>query len=210
MKTILKTGITVLLGLFCLTLAQADDQFPAPYRGAADTVEAHWTTITNQFFPGVPQPPDTFNYIGPDPLYAGPPFNQFPQGFIVFPDPGTMEIYLPNVIDDLPLKEMRVQIYYDPQTPPPPPLFLGGSAEEGGAPIPGPTTAFESIAGPGFSVWDFTWEPNPDWETVVFDVNGLDIRQVDIDTVSVPEPSTLALLAGAASLLLVMIHRRRG
>ena len=126
-------------------------------------------------------------------------------------DDGTdTTIYLPNFIDPLPLKLMRIQIFFDSS-------------------VSGDLIAYDLFAsdpldtswkivggsGPGDnnSHWvDIEIIPNPDWEQItIFGNSGGNVLPgnlltIEIDTISVPEPATLSLLALGA---LAMIRRRR-
>jgi hypothetical protein len=124
---------------------------------------------------------------------------------------GAYEFQLPNWIDDLPIKYMRVQLTWLNNLLPP--LSVTSQALDSGNPVIG-QIAYVSPLQPdaaGVSVYqyyDFTFQPNPDFERIqiVLQPNAV-LSQVVIDTVStIPEPGTLAILGfGAAAL----VRRRR-
>ncbi len=127
-------------------------------------------------------------------------------------DDGTeTTIFLPNFIDRLPVKLMRVQLSFD-------------------GPVSGDLIAYDMIAhdpqgvqwqvvdGSGPVDSDFHWVdieiyPNPDWEEIfIFGNTGGNVipgnlLRIEVDTVSVPEPATLIVLS--LGLLPILIGKSR-
>jgi len=128
---------------------------------------------------------------------------------------------LPNWVDEMPLKLMRVQTHFI--TPSIETLVAGVGnlqAFEGPDPVLDiselSTTLFPIDVLPdtgsgtpvvGVLVQDFAMMPNPDWEYLeIYVPEGTAVGQVVIDTVSIPEPATLLLLAVGS--LTTLLRRR--
>ena len=103
-------------------------------------------------------------------------------------------IDLPNFIDPLPLKLMRIQMWFGGSVPGDS-LSVGVSASD---PLP---TDYQIVgsSGPGESIFhwiDVEIYPNPDSEQVI--IYGANdpgqLMMFEVDTVSLPEPATLGLL----------------
>jgi hypothetical protein len=124
-----------------------------------------------------------------------------------------------NWVDEMPEKYIRVQITYIGQAP----TVLGahGYSYNGYHPTyPGlPTeTTYHGFfdAGPvvvvddpnnSYLYQDIWMEPNPDWEQIVVDVPlGTIIDEIVVDSISIPEPATMSLLALGG---LALLRRRR-
>ncbi|MEX0326280.1 MAG: hypothetical protein AB3N33_09360 [Puniceicoccaceae bacterium] len=218
-----------LLSLLLVQPAVANDTFPASYRGEPLSVEAHWTNLT------LPIPPETtalniadsFNSVDDaipaTTLYSGEPFASTSGGAAYITMAlNAMSISVPNWIDDMPLKKVRVQISY---------TSFGGffnsgslasvSGTDNGGPIsnwtlvnyfdspdPPVSTEFGQPVIINTAVYDIEIEPNPDWEVFNFSFPAaVTINQVDIDTVSVPEPSLFAAALGLTALGFILRRR---
>lgn len=120
-------------------------------------------------------------------------------------------IVFPNWIDTLPLKMGRIQIYWDQPT-------SGTAAMVSIIGHDGATGDVPGVFGPGVQVsdtnqgyygmyWDFTIQPNPDSETFIVDLPaGTSPTEIDIHTLSLPEPASIAVLTPGA---IALLRRRR-
>ncbi len=207
--------------------ALADDLYPPPWRPLdptaplpAHSVLAKWDLLQ---FQGPPLPPTIFE-TGPEAPYpldrSTPPLlteisNQ--NSFVYRVD-------LPNFIDPLPLKRIRVQYSWFPGDPTGNPLFPGDAqtltliGTDQGNQVPGvnvfssPTNVFSDPNDPirnlAHRYDDFIIEPNPDFEFFEIAFFDVDPRWIVIDTISIPEPTTFALLGLAGVVLFVALRRR--
>ncbi len=197
------------------SIAVADDLQPPPWRGEPNTAFVEWQrqpgptgqlVITQEAYPdgGFPL------FVG-DPDGGSGPIQPGGNAQIIgiqpiTPNGAIYDIYVPNVVDPLPVKLWHIQITYElpAQDPGPGPKVevidgapiidqidpLGPSAQQVFTPgQPGdPTLVWE--------LWEGVIFPNPDWEIFQISVPG-QLEQIVIDTVSIPEPATmLTLLIG--------------
>lgn len=185
----------------------ADDLAPPPYRG-----EPHSVLAKFDLFGGTqPGPPDQFNAVGGiyplDPLTPGIGAGMFDptRNAITYP------VFLPNFIDPLPLKRIRVQYSWfgNPTGP------IGDAMTD--AILPSPGGAVQLVGGtppvlvPGsgnvFHRWDdYEIIPNPDSERFEISFINADPRWIVIDTISIPEPSAVVL--GGLVAMLAVAQRR--
>jgi len=126
-----------------------------------------------------------------------------------------VHLMLPNFIDNLETKKVRIQVLYDPQFASPSVKHPGGVKEDvnPGVPEVNPEICFRdevptnTISGYFFEDW--TCHPNPINEVIWFDITGAVVIEIIVDTVSFGEPivggeiipieSTSLILAGAQS-----------
>lgn len=126
---------------------------------------------------------------------------------------GDLEFSIPNFVDPLGAKLIRIQFKYDRSG-------AGSGAETQVIDILGsdPTGAVSALlllhSTPvidgdfAFGYEDWILHPNPDWEKItVSNTAAFRLAEVVIDTISIPEPATL-LLIGAAILGLGFARRR--
>lgn len=200
-------GFLLLATVFVASpVASADDAAPAPWRGAPNSVFAKFDLLSGP----LPGPPAMFGYGGGYPLsplapLVTPPITT-PAGELIY------GIDLPNVIDQLPLKLIRIQY-----------SWFGGTSFGGHAdtiaihPIPGGTVTHvggvpPSILDPSAGILhrydDFRIRPNPHAERFEVRFVMADPRWVIIDTISIPEPSSLGLLAIGFLAVSAAAHRR--
>lgn len=199
MKLALRCSMLPVLALIALpSLAIADDVEPADYRGEPNTVMAK------------------FDLLGPPSLdsitfgaNATFPLSTVQAGIVQDPALPLYQVTLPNYIDDLPLKKMRLQYSWFGQggdavlrtvqaVPQTNNIFLVDSIPP--MPVPGVPNAFYR--------WDdIEIYPNPDFEVFQVEILNADPRWIVVDTIStIPEPASLALAALGLGMLL---HFRR-
>ncbi len=183
--------------------AQADPPDYAPdYRGDDNSVHA----IFSRIGPGVPWNVDLF-----DTVINGYPLSQLPA--MTVDDETDTVVQLPNFIDPLPVKHMRLQLTFDGEVDR---EFLSISILAQDAEAPTDWFVVDSSP-PGVAnvhYLDIDIYPNPDSEAItiygapevgIFPGN---LYQIEIDTVSVPEPASMGLLLAGAAVLLKKRRRR--
>jgi len=132
-------------------------------------------------------------------------------GTVGLDNPNAIVLDVPNWIDEEPLKIVRIQISY---TGPAPATtvqgfvdansFVHGDSESLISSVSGTTT--DGLLNHVVDEWHLT--PNPDWEAItVFTQAGTFIDQIVIDTISLPEPISLVMVA--APLAAMVLLRRR-
>lgn len=138
-----------------------------------------------------------------------------------FPDNDILTFYIPNFVDPLQLKLLSVQFKFI-RVDPPNPNFPDPFVDEvmGFDPIglsPGQlrvssyVTDTEMTDGVFYTygLFEFAITPNPDYERFsIFGVAGSELREVRIDTISIPEPGVLLLVS--AAFLYVGFRNRHG
>jgi len=122
-------------------------------------------------------------------------------GALVTPADQAVHLMIPNFIDDLNTKKVRIQVLYDPLGFTPSVKHPGGVKEDV---IPGPAVNPEicfrddlptnTISGYFFEDW--TCHPNPVNEVIWFDITGSDIIEIVVDTVSRDDPSVGGIFEG--------------
>jgi hypothetical protein len=222
MKKFSLLSIGVFTALFVCAAASADDLMPAPYRGLPNSFFAEFDRgdpigpleKVGEFFGPGGFPPYQGDPDGPSgPVQPGGGAQIIGMMQFTQPDGQKYDIFVPNVVDDLPLKLIQVQITYSvPQGQQPGPSrvdIVDGNPIDGGF-IDITAQQVFTPTGPNdptvfYEKWTGEIRPNPDWETIQVDVPGR-LDQVVIDTISIPEPTSLALLGIGA---LLVVSRRR-
>lgn len=172
------------------------------YRGAPNSVHAIFDWYSNE---QVEWTTTLFESVS-----DGYPLDQTPPS--ASDDGLDMTVMLPNFIDPLPMKKMRVQLFFDGA--------VDSTLIEGSIFAYDPTgeARVEDAGGSGdvtdsFLYYDFEIFPNPDWEQITLYGNSNanivpgNLLRVEIDTISmIPEPVTLGLLVIGG---LALLSRRR-
>ncbi|MGF1485034.1 MAG: PEP-CTERM sorting domain-containing protein [Opitutales bacterium] len=219
MKTnLLPLCISAAAAFLVCQAASADDVRPPDFRGLGLSVFAEWTNV-DSVPPDQPIAPTVFEAF---PTLENPLYDGFETNLVCTPL-GLDTLYLievQNIIDDLPLKLLRLQITTESFTgpAPEPQVFVTGfdaallppdSVGVGGGLINvvdvGPAPPFRQVF-----VYDFFLEPNPDFEIIeVIVPEEVSIEQVVVDSISiVPEPAVSALLFGSVCLVFAFWRRR--
>jgi len=195
--------------------ARADDFAPPPWvRGDPLTTSAEWEFLTSVagHFPAdgteVPLvigdftgPPEASVFLGPDtPTWS--PGDGDGEWHAALTGPMTMEFIVGNWVDLEPVKFLRIQVTFDG----PAPFVSGLNAIDPSGPVtivPAGTTLFD----PSHILFEYELYPNPDVEIITLEMPaGGSIDQVVIDTISIPEPASMGLLALGG---LALLRRRK-
>jgi len=197
--------IVVAIAALTVNISLADDLNPPAYRGDPLSVYAHWQLDPAGTSSLVLDPTNPAQYNWVDDSDPTTFLDLLPVSAVVTgPD---YQFDLPNFVDDLPIKHMRLQVTWlnDP-TPLP---IIGLSGIDSSGPVTStvvftsPVLTVDPAAGIFYQYHDIEFKPNPDAERWVIISPNAQLVQVVADTVStVPEPATLSLLAlGSLGLL---------
>ncbi len=204
-----------------LEAAQADDLQPPPWRGGALSTVAEWDFLT----PGAGPPDGTsvtpvVGDAGGVPLaIPGSGINWSPfDGTGAWTGAmfgGTLGFEIPNWIDQEPIKYLQIQMTYDRGPLGLSPFVLEMNAFDPAGILDISLTGAVEFAIPNASglfqrIEQWEIRPNPDNEYFVIAIpDGVSLSQVVVDTISVPEPSTIVLgVLGALSLITIASRRR--
>ena len=181
-----------------------DDLNPAPYRGDPLSVYAHWQLDPAGTNSLVLDPTDLTQFNSVDDSDLTTFLDPLPVSAVVTgPD---YQFDLPNFVDDLPIKYMRLQVTWLNDLTPPPIVGLSAYDPTGtvtsSVVFSSPVLTVDPAAGIFYQYHDIEFKPNPDFERWIIISPNSQLVQVVADTVStVPEPATMMLL-GLGSLLL--------
>ena len=186
--------IVVAIAALTVNISLADDLNPPAYRGDPLSVHAHWQNIDGTA--GLTLV-DFSSQDDADPTTTLHPLQ--PSDYIT---PTADKIYqfdLPNFIDKLPIKYMRLQLTWTGDATAPSVFDISGVDD--GSLVPGAvvfTSPVDPLAtGAFYQYYDIEFKPNPDFERWLVHLSDNNfLVQAVADTVStVPEPATLSLLA---------------
>lgn len=187
----------VSIGFALLSSAEADDLHPPDYRGDENSIFAKWE-IENMGL-GLTE----FKYnISEYPLTTEE--NEGKPGFSI--ESGEKNdlyiFFMPNVVDPLPLKKMRIQVTWSGKAPTIEGITGVDPKEEVSSaflthivddPLHPDVTSVDATNGYFYEDWELY--PNPDYEFITISLfEDSKIHQVVIDSVSTPIPGALWLL----------------
>lgn len=196
--------LSVMLGLSA-TPSHGDDLNPPPYRGQPLSVYTHWSADASGLLSL-----DQFSWV--DDNDPSTYLSSIPPSVFMDPANGTYDFRIPNFVDDLPIKYLRIQLTWTGTTQPP--LSLVSTGFDGTNLVPGVVTSastplvFTQPDG-GYQYFDLEYRPNPDYELIHIQLPAdAFLVQVVTDSIStVPEPATLGLLMCGCAI--AVLRRRR-
>ena len=197
--------IVVAIAALTVNISLADDLNQPAYRGDPLSVYAHWQLDPAGINSLVLDPTNPAQYNWVDDSDPTTFLDPLPVSAVVTgPD---YQFDLPNFVDDLPIKHMRLQLTW--LNDPTPLSITGLSGIDSSGPVTStivfssPVLTVDPAAGIYYQYHDIDFKPNPDAERWLIISPNAPLVQVVADTVStVPEPATLSLLAlGSLGLL---------
>ena len=193
------TGVA--LALFASS-AFADDLVPPLWRGSSGSTFQEWEFLTDTTYAFPVQASNPYGtpfalindhqYIGVDPVPD-------PDRVGIFSLSGVMAFYVPNNVNPYD-KYVQVQVTWRVTNPPINPFgqptpVVGLADDVGNAYDLDLVSTLALASGWSLSVYQGTIDKNPPFEIVGL-AGDIDVDQVVIDTLCVPEPQTYGLLAG--------------
>lgn len=186
-------ALAVGIAVVAPSVALADDLFPPPWRGQPGTTLAEWEYLTPN-----PNPlPDLL--VNP---YGMPTTSVYPgvgQAWWptlngrdgVWPLSGEIWIDIPNQPLPNPYKEIYIQLTWEPQAPGNTPFVMTMQPQQVSATLVGQMP----LGGLWMhSIYTIQLQPNPSWEQILI-TGGIDVDELVIDTICIPEPAGMAVLA---------------
>jgi len=220
-------AVMLMLGLMAVSLgagaSYADDISIPPWRGLPGTTSQEWDFLTGD------QTPDSeFTYapdgteVPYDNQYGGAEAKYFPgtgqhwwpvldgrDG--VLPLSGAIYLDIWNVPELNPRKEIQLQITWQEQVPKEVPIVTFEHFEPGSEPFEGHVADQITIPLEGewkHTTFDLVITPNPSFETIRIG-GAIDVDQIVVDTICIPEPGSLALLLCGFAAAPLWWRRRR-
>jgi hypothetical protein len=185
--------------LIPLNYVRGDDLTPPPYRGGPLSVYAHWnllpgSTILNLTNWNSVDDSDPTTYL----------YSNFTPNMQIIPNNGIYDFQIPNWVDNMPVKYLRLQLTWAGTTQSPLNIFSQGL--DGVNPVVGAITFASTpliLTSGVYQYFDIEYHPNLDFERIHVTMPATNyLTQTVVDTIStVPEPATMGLL-GLGGLLL--------
>jgi hypothetical protein len=198
--------------LLCLAsgISLADDLFPFAFRGLPGSVFAEFDFATDGSSPTqfskVDLPGATFSVL--DPTFVPQDLTYSTGGWTAAGGVGIAGFLIPNFIDFEPYKAIQVQLTFRTTLAGPPSIFSIIGTDNIVGEVAGSPVLVEDVSDV-FRIETWVIQPNPDYETIQILVPpGTFLDQVVIDTISIPESSSL-LLVGLGTMLMGGVIRRR-
>lgn len=196
-------SLIVLLVLGNIGLAH--DLTPPPYRGNPLSVHAHWNFVPGSTILNLTNWSSVDDSDPTTTLY--PNFTPNPQ---ITPANGIYQFQIPNWIDNMPIKYLRLQLTWGGTTQSP--LAINSQGLDGVNPVTASITFASTpqiLTSGVYQYFDLQFLPNPDFERInVMLPAGNFLTQAVVDSVStVPEPATMMLLGLGAVALIQRKHK---
>lgn len=203
-----KAALVLTIAFLALNTATAfaDDLFPAPWRGQPGSTWAKWEYNTPD--PN-PLPDMGFNPYGVPltRIYPGVGQVWWPElngRTGVWPLSGEIWVDIPNRPVTSPYKDIWIQLTWESQAPGNFPFVLTTIPQQVNA-----TLIQQTPLGGAWmhSVYTIRLEPNPSLEQILI-TGGIDVDELVIDTICIPEPGSIFALGGMLGLL-GLVRRKR-
>ncbi len=200
-------ALTVVFLVLSTASAFADDLRPAPWRGWPGSTWAKWEYLTPDPNP-LPDAgcnpygcPTTTIYPGVGQVW----WAELNGRYGVWPLSGEIWVDVPNRPETSPYKDIWIQLTWEPQAPGNTPFVLTTLPQQ----VNGTLIQQTQLEGAWVhSVYKIRLEPNPSWEQILI-TGGIDVDELVIDTICIPEPGSIFALAGGLAGLLGFVRIRR-
>ncbi len=201
-RFLITTAALTAAALGC-NLAMADDFLPPEFRGDELTVMAEWDFVTDftvDPYNHYNYPPDQLVTVGDGGAHTlGNAFTHAhftdtvfwrPGEAFTLEEPGQIDFYLVNWIDEYPYKHLWIQITYGGQGTPWVNSVVGPDPMDGSWTNPSYGQLADILpTEPGRRVEYWVLQPNPDREHIYLDIPPYtDVQQILVDTISTPSP----------------------
>jgi hypothetical protein len=173
----------------------AHDVSIPPWRGDPGSTYQHWSFDDNTSPQLADQVDNPYGDPGLTSCPSGTWASENDDGYL--DDINSLVVFIPNQTVENPLKKVQVQVAYRGGAAPQYQLLAAYCGMPPSTELLMPTdVATETVGEWTVDVVSFEIEPNPWFETVYATwPEAVDVTQVVVDTICIPEPATLAMLA---------------